>query len=225
MFSLDKGTGLYHNFAMRLAVPFLVVLLAALSAAADGFVISTNAIPSERRAALEALCARIEACGLPKLPRGAEWTDAFDSGRSLPHEEFYFGGWVRSFGYSWRIKHNEETGLSEVIDTAGRRYLFSSSDIHSARITRDAAAIAIALLNDAEESKKVKGDEDDDDDMLMEDRRLSAIDKKVGCVLVFAVQLFRAGYEAEANAIISALEQARGLESAERDARHTLYAD
>ena len=224
MFSLDKGTGLYHNFAMRLAVPFLVVLLAALSAAADGFVISTNAIPSERRAALEALCERLETCGLPRLPRGAEWTDAFDSGRSLPHDEFYFGGWVRSFGYSWRIKRDEENGISEVIDTAGRRYLFSSTDIHSARITRDAAAIATALLNDAEESKQAKVEEDDDDDMLRK-RRLSAQGQKVGCVIIFAVQLFRAGYEAEANAILYALEQARGLESAERDARHTLYAD
>lgn len=198
--------------------------LVSTSAFADGFVISTNAIAPERRAALEALCARIEACGLPKLPRGAEWTDAFDSGRSLPHEEFYFGGWVRSFGFSWRIKQDEETGLSEVIDTAGRRYLFSSTEIHSARITRDAAAIATALLNDAEKSKKAK-DEEEDDDMLKEERRLSAIGQKVGCVLIFAAQLFRAGYEAEANAIVYALEQARGLESAERDARHTLYAD
>ena len=60
---------------------------------------------------------------------------------------------------------------------------------------------------------------------MLKKRRLSALGQKVGCVLIFAVQLFRAGYEAEANAIISALEQARGLESAERDARHTLYAD
>ena len=210
--------------AMKLASLFFLAILLASSTLADGFIISTNAIPSERRAALEALCERIEACGLPKLPRGAEWTDAFDSGRSLPHEEFYFGGWVRSFGYSWRIKQDEENGISEVIDTAGRRYLFSSTDIHSARITRDAAAIATALLNDAEESKQAKVEEDDDDDMLRK-RRLSALGQKVGCVLIFAVQLFRAGYEAEANAIVYALEQARGLESAERDARHTLYAD
>ena len=209
---------------MKLVPLFFFAILLAASAMADGFLISTNAIAPERRAMLAALCERIETCGLPQLPRGAEWIDAFDSGRSLPHEEFYFGGWVRSFGYSWRIKPDEETGLSEVIDTAGRRYLFPSTDLHSARTTRDAAAIATALLNDAEESKKVKSDEDDDDDMLVK-RRLSAQGQKVGCVLIFAVQLFRAGYEAEANAIISALEQARGLESAERDARHTLYAD
>ena len=209
---------------------FLAVLLS-VPALADGFVISTNAIPSERRAMLAALCERLEACGLPQLPRGAEWTDAFDSGRSLPHDEFYFGGWVRSSGYSWRIAKDEETGISEVLDIAGRRFLFSSSEIRSARITRDAATIATALLNDAEEGKKAKVEEGDDDDTLMERRLLllkthqTADGQKVGCVLVFAAQLFRAGYEAEADAIVNALEQARGLESAERDARHLLHAE
>ena len=78
-------------FKILFRVVLLAALSAALSAAADGFVISTNAIAPERRAMLAALCERLETCGLPQLPRGAEWTDAFDSGRSLPHDEFYFG--------------------------------------------------------------------------------------------------------------------------------------
>ena len=46
-----------------IAAMFLAVLLS-VPVLADGFVISTNAIPSERRAMLAALCERLEACGL-----------------------------------------------------------------------------------------------------------------------------------------------------------------
>ncbi len=231
MFSLDKGTGLCHNFAMRLAVPFLVVLLAALSAAADGFVILTNAIPSERRAALVALCERLEACGLPQLPRGAEWTDAFDNGRKPPYSEFYFGD-LSASGHSWRLPKDEGDGIAVFVNPAGLRYKDASKDIHPARPARDAARIASMLLEEAERNRKtalieeaIDRGEDVDEEILEEFTLGKTRPKAVGAVVIFAVQLFRAGYEAEANAIVSALEQARGLESAERDAQHTLYAD
>ena len=216
---------------MRLAVSFLVVLLAALSAVADGFVISTNAIPSERRATLVALCERLEACGLPQLPQGSEWTDNFDNGRKPPYSEFYFGD-LSASGHAWRLPKDEGDGIAVFVNPAGLRYKDASKDIHPARPARDAARIASMLLEEAERNRKtalieeaIDRGEDVDEKTLEEFTLGKTRPKAVGAVVIFAVQLFRAGYEAEANAIISALEQARGLESAERDARHTLYAD
>ena len=61
--------------AMKLVPLFFFAILLAASASADGFLLSTNAIASERRAALEALCERLEARGLARVPAGAKWCD------------------------------------------------------------------------------------------------------------------------------------------------------
>ncbi len=216
---------------MKLASLFVLAIFLSASAMADGFLISTNALAPERRAALEALCERLEACNLPRLPRGSEWTDNFDNGRKPPYSEFYFGD-LSASGHSWRLPKVEGEGIAVFVNPAGLRYKDASKDIHPARPARDAARIASMLLEEAEKNRKtalieeaIDRGEDVDEETLEEFTLGKTRPKAVGAVVIFAVQLFRAGYEAEANAIISALEQARGLESAERDARHTLYAD
>ena len=216
---------------MRLAVPFLVVLLAALSAASDGFVISSNAIPSERRAALTALCERLETCGRPQLPRGAEWTDNFDNGRKPPYSEFYFGD-LSASGHSWRLPKDEGDGIAVFVNPAGLRYKDASKDIHPARPARDAARIASMLLEEVDRDRKIalireaidRG-EDVDEESLKEFALGETPPKQVGAVVIFTAQLFRAGFEAEADTVLRALEKTRGLESAERDARHLLHAE
>ena len=61
--------------AMKLAALFFLAILLSANALADGFLLSTNAIAPERRAALEALCGRLEARGLARVPAGAKWCD------------------------------------------------------------------------------------------------------------------------------------------------------
>ena len=220
---------------MPFKILFRVVLLAALSTAlavaADGFLISTNALAPERQAILAALCERLEACGLPQLPRGAEWTDAFDNGRKPPYSEFYFGD-LSASGHAWRLPKDEGDGIAVFVNPAGLRYKDASKDIHPARPARDAARIANMLLEEAERNRQIalieeaidRG-EDVDEKTLEEFTFDKPRPKAVGAVLIFAAQLFRAGFEAEADSILRALEKTRGLESAERDARHLLYAD
>ena len=217
--------------AMKLASLFFFAILLAASALADGFLISTNAIAPERRAALEALCERLEACGLPQLPLGAEWTDNFDNGRKPPYSEFYFGD-LSASGHAWRLPKDEGDGIAVFVNPAGLRYKDASKDIHPARTARDAARIASMLLEEAEKNRKtalieeaIDRGEDVDEETLEEFTLGKTRPKAVGAVVIFAVQLFRAGYEAEADTILRALEKTRGLESAERDARHLLYAD
>ena len=215
---------------MRLAVSFFA-LFAALSAVADGFLLSTNAIAPERRAALEALCERLEARNLPRLPRGSEWTDNFDNGRKPPYGEFYFGDYSAS-GLSWRLPKDEGDRIAVFVNPAGLRYKDASKDIHPARPSRDAAKIASMLLEEADRNRKIalirnaidRG-EDVDEETLKEFALGETPPKQVGAVVIFTAQLFRAGFEAEADTVLRALEKTRGLESAERDARHLLHAE
>ena len=74
---------------MTKALAILAATLAFASALADGFVVSTNALSAERRAALEALCARLETNGLVRVPAGAEWTDLVPLS-DINYEEFFF---------------------------------------------------------------------------------------------------------------------------------------
>ena len=215
---------------MRLAVSFLV-LFAALTAAADGFLISTNAIAPERRAALEALCERLEACDLPRLPRGSEWTDNFDNGREPPYSEFYFGDFSAS-GHSWRLPKDKGDEIAVFVNPAGLRYKDASKDIHPARPSRDAAKIVSLLLEEADRNRKsallgeaIDRGEDVDEETLKAFALDETPPKQVGAVVIFTAQLFRAGFEAEADTVLRALEKTRGLESAERDARHLLHAE
>ena len=215
---------------MRLAVSFLV-LFAALTAAADGFLISTNAIAPERRAALEALCERLEACDLPRLPRGSEWTDNFDHGREPPYSEFYFGDFSAS-GHSWRLPKDKGDEIAVFVNPAGLRYKDASKDIHPARPSRDAAKIVSLLLEEADRNRKnallgeaIDRGEDVDEETLKAFALDETPPKQVGAVVIFTAQLFRAGFEAEADTVLRALEKTRGLESAERDARHLLHAE
>jgi hypothetical protein len=215
---------------MRLAIS-LLILFAALSASADGFLLSTNAIAPERRAALEALCERLEACNLPRLPRGSEWTDNFDNGRKPPYSEFYFGGFAAS-GHSWRLPKDEGDGIAVFVNPAGLRYKDASKDIHPARPSRDAAKIVSLLLEEADRNRKsallgeaIDRGEDVDEETLKAFALGETPPKQVGAVVIFTAQLFRAGFEAEADAVLRVLEKTRGLESAERDARHLLHAE
>ncbi len=208
---------------MKLAVSSLV-LLAALSAAADGFLLSTNAIPPARRAALEALCGRLEARGVARVPAGAEWTDLVPLA-GVNDEEFFFGHILSrgQRGASWRIQKDGQSGPREFVSTAGFRFWDSTDDFHLIRPARDASTIVNILHADI--AAQTGRDKDSSVDHEFDPMNKSSKGKRVGCVLIFAAQLFRAGFEAEAEAIIGALEKARGLESAEADALRTLNLD
>ena len=209
---------------MTKALAILTASLALASALADGFLVSTNAITPERRSALEALCARLETNGLVRVPAGAEWTDLVPLS-DINYEEFFFGHILSrgERGASWRIPKNGQSGPREFVSTAGFRFWDSTDDFHLTRPARDASTIVNILHTDI--AAQTGREKDSSVDHEFDPMNKSSKGKRVGCVLIFAAQLFRAGFEAEAEAIVGALEEARGLESAEADALRTLNLD
>ena len=208
MFSLDKGTGLYHNFAMRLAVPFLVVLLAALSAAADGFVYTPVEPSPERRAEMEAMCARLEERGFPRIPPNAEWTCAYYESFSDLDNELYFGEEDScSSGMAWLVNPNGKNGTNTLVGVSGCLFQCPSNDYSRGRIALD-VSLFIRRLREIKEAN----DAPDADGAR----------PSLGLGILFAVGMFRSGREAEADAIVRAVEGERGLAVAEREARLAL---
>jgi hypothetical protein len=223
---------------MRLAVP-LLVLFAALSASADGFLISTNAITPDRRAALEALCRRLEARGLARVPAGAKWCDTSE-GNSRP----YRSASVNDIGFenghesehAWQLREGTD-GTNDYMNADGYCFKSAAALSRPARLSRDMALLAgrleRAAAANAQSAVAVKGEDKDEDDYdLYELEFFAALHGGFGGIidkgnsprlaLLFAAELFRAGHEDEAGEIFRAIELFGDLDDVEREATEML---
>ena len=181
---------------MTKALAILAAALAFASALADGFVYTPAEPSPERLAALGALCGRLESKGLPRLPRGAAWVEAWDD--EMPWErkaaEVFFGDFEESNpGSAWRLPSGDSNGTNDLVGLSGHRFASSAEEVIPARIARDVPRLIAAL-------RKTHGG------------------GSCGLALIFASGLFRTGHEADADAVLGAIEAACGLDAAERDA-------
>ena len=181
---------------MTKALAILAATLAFASALADGFVYTPAEPSPERLAAIGGLCERLESKGLPRLPRGAEWVEAWDD--EMPWErkaaEVFFGDFDESNpGSAWRLPSGDSNGTNDLVGLSGHRFASSAEEVIPARIARDVPRLIAAL-------RRTHGG------------------GSCGLALIFASGLFRTGREADADAVLGAIEAARGLDAAERDA-------
>ena len=225
--------------AMKLASLFFLAILLAASAMADGFLISTNALAPERRAALTALCERLEARGLARVPAGAKWCDTSE-GNSRP----YRSANVHDIGFenghesehAWQLREGAD-GTNDYMNADGYCFKSAASLSRPARLSRDVALLAgrleRAAVANAQSAAVSKGEdkaEEDIDDYSVE---LFAVlhggfggpldkGKSPRMALLFAAELFRAGHEGEAGVIFRAVESFGDLDGIERGATDML---
>ena len=202
------------------ATPCKAALLAVLMAGlcpgllrADGF-FDPPPPSAERLAALDALCERLEALGMPAVPPDAEWvflsemdmwpsseTTRPDGHRRIP----FFGGKqdCRTSGNAWRWRP-ATNGAACFLSVYGDAFPAAAQEEYGpspARLARAEAGLRNALRDAAE------GDE-------------TLVDR--GPAVLFAAQLHRRGRSAQAAALLAELEGAGALPAAERSARADL---
>ena len=213
-----------------------LVFSAALSASADGFLLSTNAIAPERRAALEALCGRLEARGLARVPAGAKWCDT-SADYSRPYRvgygddiEFEDGNETK---HAWLLRERAD-GTNDYMNADGYCFKSAAALSRPARLSRDVALLAgrlerAAAVN-ARSAAAEKSEDEDIDDYSAEVFAVlhggfgGPLDKGKSprLALLFAAELFRAGHEDEACAIFRAIESFGDLDGIERGAADRL---
>ena len=129
---------------MTKTLAILAATLAFASALADGFLVSTNAIAPEERAALEALCARLEARGLARVPAGAKWRDV-SADRSLHYRSASFDDIGFESGHesehAWLLREGGD-GTNDYMNADGYCFRSAAPLSRPARLSRDVALLA-----------------------------------------------------------------------------------
>ncbi len=195
----------------------LAVLMAGLrpgQARADGF-FDPPAPPPERVAALDALCARLEALGMPAVPPDAEWVflprtgsgswtasaTTFPDAHLLPIP--FFGSAAAVDGNAWRWRPAPDAPAL-VLTVFGDVLSGEEEDAVPSRLGRATAGLRAALAARPEGFPSVG---------KAPESRLRAGSTWLGSVVLFSAQLHRHGESAEAAAFLDLLDGAgRGAE-------------
>ena len=192
----------------------LLLPLLALAARADGFFDPPAPAP-ERVAALDALCARLEALGMPAVPPDAEWVflprtgsgswtaspTTFPDAHRLPIP--FFGSAAAADGNAWRWRPAPDAPAL-VLTVFGDVLSGEEEDSVPSRLGRATAGLRAALAATPEVSPSVG---------KAPESRLRAGSTWFGSVVLFSAQLHRHGETAEAAAFLGLLDGAgRGAE-------------
>ena len=192
----------------------LLLPLLALAARADGFFDPPAPAP-ERVAALDALCARLEALGMPAVPPDAEWVflprtgsgswtasaTTFPDAHLLPIP--FFGSAAAVDGNAWRWRPAPDAPAL-VLTVFGDVLSGEDEDAVPSRLGRATAGLRAALAARPEGFPSVG---------KAPESRLRAGSTWLGSVVLFSAQLHRHGETAEAAAFLGLLDgTGRGAE-------------
>ncbi len=199
---------------MTKALAILAATLAFASALADGFLVSTNALSAERRAALETLCERLEARGFPRLPSDAKPMRAYFAEMPTLVKHSFMGDYFSC--RAWQVSSDAATCTNDFVGIAGQRFSKPAEKGNQVRALREVSLVVQGIRQSCEEDVPGRGS------FCAQCGDGNAKGKSAGLATLFAAGLFRAGHEAEAGAIVAALEDERGLTVAEREACEAL---